>query len=128
MIDWRSVAVKVLADAAKVDSDLRFGVSPLGQIGSHLWTAGARLPAGVYWVRGQCPLTADELAGELAEWAGGVPVGVADLAARLGVEAQTARNWRTRGVLPAPDWTVSGSPVWRWATIEAWARETGRLT
>lgn len=55
------------------------------------------------------------------------PVGLADIALRLGVEPQTARNWRTRGVLPPPEWTVSGSPAWSWSTIEAWARETGRL-
>lgn len=56
------------------------------------------------------------------------PVGLAEIATRLGVEPQTARNWRTRGVLPAPRWTVSGYPAWDWSRdIKPWARETGRL-
>lgn len=56
------------------------------------------------------------------------PVGLLEIAERLGVRAQTARNWRTRGVLPAPAWVVSGMPAWEWTTIEEWARSTGRLS
>ena len=56
-----------------------------------------------------------------------VAVGVAEIAALLRVEAQTARNWRTRGVLPEPDWTVSGGPAWSWPRVAAWAMRTGRL-
>lgn len=55
------------------------------------------------------------------------PVGLTEIAEMLGVEAQTARNWRTRGVLPEPDWTVGGRPVWELRTIERWARQTGRM-
>ena len=55
------------------------------------------------------------------------PVGLLEIAQRLGAQAQTARNWRTRGVLPSASWLVSGSPAWDWAAIEAWAQETGRL-
>lgn len=54
------------------------------------------------------------------------PVGLAEIAARLGVKPQTARVWRTRKLLPDPRWTVSGQPSWNWPDIEAWARETGR--
>lgn len=56
------------------------------------------------------------------------PVGLAEMAERLGVKPQTARMWRHRNLLPEPDWTVSGQPAWSWSTIEAWARATGRLT
>ena len=54
-------------------------------------------------------------------------VGVGDIAERLAVPRQTADNWRLRGVLPAPDWVISGRPVWEWTTIEQWADDTGRL-
>jgi hypothetical protein len=55
-------------------------------------------------------------------------VGLAEMAERLGVKAQTARMWRHRNLLPEPEWTVSGQPAWNWSTIEEWARSTGRLT
>jgi len=55
------------------------------------------------------------------------PVGLAEIAVRLEVQRQTANVWRTRGLLPAPRWTVSGSPAWHWPDIEVWARSTGRL-
>jgi ParB/RepB/Spo0J family partition protein len=54
------------------------------------------------------------------------PVGVADIAERLGVKQQTVAQWKLRGLLPKPRWTVSRMPVWQWADIAAWARETGR--
>jgi hypothetical protein len=54
------------------------------------------------------------------------PVGLEELAARLGVERDTADKWRTRGVLPQPTWRVGGRPAWRWAVIVQWVRETGR--
>lgn len=55
------------------------------------------------------------------------PVGVADIAGRLGVKQQTVAQWKLRGLLPRPRWTVSGTPVWQWADVAVWARETGRL-
>lgn len=58
------------------------------------------------------------------------PVGLAEIAQRLGVSRQAAKNWRTRGTrepLPAPRWTVSGAPAWEWDEIEEWAKRTGRL-
>ena len=55
------------------------------------------------------------------------PVGAAEIAARLGVRAQTVHAWRHRKLMPPPRWTVSGQPAWDWATIEIWARRTGRL-
>ena len=55
------------------------------------------------------------------------PVGLAEIAARLGVARATADQWRQRGVLPDAPWTVGGRPAWPWTLIEAWARDTGRL-
>lgn len=54
-------------------------------------------------------------------------VALAEIAARLGVASQTVYQWRWRRKLPRPDLVVSGRPIWHWSTIEAWARETGRL-
>ena len=55
------------------------------------------------------------------------PVGLVEIAERLGVKPQTARMWRHRELLPEPSWVVSGQPAWHWPDIEAWARRTGRL-
>lgn len=55
------------------------------------------------------------------------PVGMVEVAAKLGVRRQTVDMWHHRDLLPEPDWTVGGRPAWRWSTIETWARETGRL-
>ena len=46
---------------------------------------------------------------------------------RLGVKQQTAAAWRYRGLLPLEEGIVSGVPAWTWATIDNWARVTGRL-
>jgi predicted DNA-binding transcriptional regulator AlpA len=56
-----------------------------------------------------------------------IPVGAAEIAARLGVKPQTVHTWRHRKLMPQPRWTVSGQPAWDWPEIEAWARRTGRL-
>lgn len=54
-------------------------------------------------------------------------VGEVEIAERLGVQRNTVNVWRKRGLLPAPQWTVSGLPAWDWAVIRRWAIETGRL-
>jgi predicted DNA-binding transcriptional regulator AlpA len=56
-----------------------------------------------------------------------LPVGAAEVAARLGVKPQTVHTWRQRNLMPEPRWTVSGQPAWDWSEIEAWAKRTGRL-
>lgn len=53
-------------------------------------------------------------------------MGLSDIAERLGVHAQTTKQWHVRGVLPTARWTVSGRPAWDWKDIERWARKTGR--
>ncbi len=55
-------------------------------------------------------------------------VGLADIAERLAVDRNLLDQWKFRGLLPEPEWTVGGRPAWNWRTIEKWARETGRLT
>jgi hypothetical protein len=53
-------------------------------------------------------------------------LGVIDAARHFGWRVDTVRKWRHRGLLPAPDVVVSGSPAWRAITLEAWAIRTGR--
>ena len=53
-------------------------------------------------------------------------VGIREIADRLGVRTQTASAWRYRGLLPEPEWEVSGRAVWRWKVIRRWADQTGR--
>ena len=55
------------------------------------------------------------------------PVGLKEVAHRLGVKEATAHTWQARGVLPEPTWPeVGGRPAWRWSAIRDWALETGR--
>jgi predicted DNA-binding transcriptional regulator AlpA len=54
------------------------------------------------------------------------PVGLAEIAERLGVKRATADIWRNRGLLPEPRWTVGGRPAWNWPDIAKWAESTGR--
>ena len=56
------------------------------------------------------------------------PVGIPEIAERLGVVRGTVDIWRQRhDSFPAPTWTVGGRPCWRWADIARWARQTGRI-
>lgn len=54
------------------------------------------------------------------------PVGLKEIAERLGVKRQTAGVWRMRGVLPDEAGKVSDVPWWDWADIKRWAAKTGR--
>ncbi len=69
---------------------------------------------------------------------GDVPdlVGIAEIAARLGVSRRTVASWRYRHKRPPkPPWQPfpepfghpGGHPVWQWADVDAWAKATGRL-
>jgi predicted DNA-binding transcriptional regulator AlpA len=55
------------------------------------------------------------------------PVGLAEIAERLGVKRGTVDMWRTRGQLPAPRWTVGRRPAWNWPDVLAWALDTHRV-
>lgn len=48
------------------------------------------------------------------------PVGLKEIAEMLGVQENTARVWRKRGVLPEPKWWASGVPLWNRADIIKW--------
>lgn len=47
---------------------------------------------------------------------------LAEIADRFGVNYQTARAWRTRGVLPAPDAAHGAYPRWTPALVDEWWR------
>jgi hypothetical protein len=53
------------------------------------------------------------------------PVGLQEIAERLGIPKQTPKTWNQRKVLPEPGGTVSGVPWWDWPVIEEWARKRG---
>lgn len=58
----------------------------------------------------------------------GDPVGVLEMAVRLGIQDRSVHMIRRRGQLPAPDYdSVNGSRAWEWSTILWWAGETDRL-
>ena len=57
-----------------------------------------------------------------------IPVGIQEIAERLGVQPDTVHKWRTRGVFTVePRWRVSGAPAWDWWEVEVWAQESGRI-
>lgn len=57
-------------------------------------------------------------------------VGRREIAERAGTTPALVDAWRRRHAdFPAPEWTVSGTPIWRWETVAAWLakpRPTGR--
>jgi len=56
------------------------------------------------------------------------PVGVIEIAERLGVQDRSVHMMRRRGVIPAPHYDqINGSRAWEWRTVLWWAGETGRL-
>lgn len=54
------------------------------------------------------------------------PVGMVEIAERLGRRENTVSHWWMAGEMPEPQWTVGGRKAWDWPVIEAWARATGR--
>lgn len=55
-------------------------------------------------------------------------VGIAEVAALLGVNRSTVRSWQLRGHLPAPDAQLLSGPVWNRKTITAWKRSAAART
>lgn len=55
-------------------------------------------------------------------------VGLHEIGVRLDVAGNTANVWRHRyPSFPAPDLQLAMGPVWIWARVARWARDTGRL-
>ncbi len=58
------------------------------------------------------------------------PVGVVEIAARMGVSRDAVNQWRRRETgkapFPEPQWTVGGRPAWDWPAVVAWIEATGR--
>jgi predicted DNA-binding transcriptional regulator AlpA len=52
----------------------------------------------------------------------------ADIAERLGISRARVSVLATRSGFPRPVGRLGRSDVWRWTSVERWARETGRLT
>ena len=50
-----------------------------------------------------------------------------DIAKRLGVSAQRVYVLSAGPGFPRPLGKLGRSAVWRWSSVERWARETGRL-
>jgi|GEM_PF-3412980 len=75
---------------------------------------------GAYVAEGES-LTVDAL-----EATDTTPLGLAEIATRLGVARATAYKWQARGLLPAPDLALAMGPLWHAGTVDRWARETGR--
>jgi len=51
----------------------------------------------------------------------------ADIAERLGISRARVSVLAIRSEFPRPVGRLGRSDVWRWASVERWARETGRL-
>jgi predicted DNA-binding transcriptional regulator AlpA len=51
----------------------------------------------------------------------------ADVAKRLGLSAQRVNVLASGHGFPKPLGKLGRSSVWRWSSVERWARETGRL-
>lgn len=54
-------------------------------------------------------------------------VGVAEVAALLGVSRQRVSQLAASESFPAPEAQLAAGPVWLRAAVEQWARSTGRL-
>lgn len=51
----------------------------------------------------------------------------ADIAERLGISRARVSVLVSRSGFPRPVGRLGRSDVWRWTSVERWARETGRL-
>jgi predicted DNA-binding transcriptional regulator AlpA len=51
----------------------------------------------------------------------------ADIAQRLGISRARVSVLASRSDFPRPVGRLGRSDVWRWTSVERWARDTGRL-
>lgn len=91
--------------------------------GRPMWTSHGRSAGGQL-----IPLTADYWK-RVDQRDDPIPVGVVEIAQRLGVRRQTVDNWRQRpeSEFPSAELTIGGRPAWRWSTVRTWAEVTRRL-
>ena len=54
-------------------------------------------------------------------------MGLTEIARLLGVSRQRVHQLSKADGFPEPAAVLAAGPVWETATVEAWARETGRL-
>lgn len=54
------------------------------------------------------------------------PMGLAEIGDELGYPPATIKQWKRRGLLPAPAGSVSGAPFWWRPTVLEWAKACGR--
>lgn len=59
-------------------------------------------------------------------WSDRTPLGMVEIAVMLGYSADAPRQWKARGILPAPFGTVSGTPYWHRCDVLRWAMSRGR--
>jgi hypothetical protein len=52
--------------------------------------------------------------------------GLTELAEATGLPLGTLRQWRSRGKLPAPTYTLKAGQFWQGREIEAWLSRTNR--
>ena len=71
-------------------------------------------------------LAADGVCPACGQFEQGVPIGLVDIAARLGVASGTPTQWRKRGILLEPDGEISGAPWWWSGRVDDWAERTRR--
>lgn len=70
--------------------------------------------------------SSDDWHGEFAADDDDELLGPDELAELLSVSRGAIRQWRHRGLLPAPAFELSGMPIWTLGAIRTWAAETGR--
>lgn len=54
-------------------------------------------------------------------------LGTGEIADMFGIQRRSVHQWQSRKVLPDPDLHISGTPIWRYSTINRWAADRGRV-
>lgn len=53
------------------------------------------------------------------------PVGIKEVAHRLGVQRRTVDSWLGRKTgFPEPRWRIGGRPAWNWDDVVVWVEST----
>jgi predicted DNA-binding transcriptional regulator AlpA len=112
--------------APKIDGAHRVGLTVRNEDGGASSLSGhPDLVVDVERLEPPLALARDGAPDEDGDW---LPVGVHEIAERLGVVRGTVDGWRVRGLdFPEARWMVGNRPAWLWQDVEAWATVTGRL-